>query len=60
MFEIRATSLRWRLLAGLLLGLTQTVRGAHYPSHTLWTAWICWTTGWLTYRWTAGKPAPHH
>ena len=30
------------LLAGLLLGLTQTVRGAHYPSHTLWTGFICW------------------
>lgn len=27
---------------GLLLGLTQTLRGAHYPSHTWWTALICW------------------
>ncbi len=27
---------------GLLLGLAQQVRGAHYMSHTLWTAWICW------------------
>ena len=26
---------------GLLFGLGQTLRGAHYPSHTLWTAWIC-------------------
>ena len=26
---------------GLLLGLTQTLRGAHYPSHTLWTLLIC-------------------
>ena len=26
---------------GLILGAGQTVRGAHYPSHTLWTAWIC-------------------
>jgi membrane-associated PAP2 superfamily phosphatase len=46
------------VLLGVLFGLTQTVRGAHYPSHTLWTAWICWTTGWLTYRWTAGHPTP--
>lgn len=45
------------VLLGLVFGMTQTVRGAHYPSHTLWTAWICWTTGWLTYRWTAGQPA---
>ena len=43
---------------GVVFGLTQTVRGAHYPSHTLWTAWICWTTGWLSYRWTAGKSTP--
>lgn len=27
---------------GLLFGLTQTLRGAHYPSHTWWTAVICW------------------
>jgi membrane-associated PAP2 superfamily phosphatase len=31
------------LLAGMLFGLTQTLRGAHYPSHTAWTAWLCWT-----------------
>ncbi len=30
------------MLCGLVLGLTQTVRGAHYPSHTLWTGLICW------------------
>lgn len=44
----------WRLLAvvvliGLVFGLTQTVRGAHYPSHTFWTAWICWTIGLTVY-----------
>ena len=33
------------LVAGLVLGLAQQVRGAHYMSHTLWTAWICWTVG---------------
>lgn len=41
---------------GLVFGLTQTVRGAHYPSHTLWTAWVCWTVGWLVYRGAAGQP----
>lgn len=35
------------LLAGLALGWAQQVRGAHYLSHTLWTGWLCWTTGWL-------------
>ena len=28
---------------GLLLGGVQQLRGAHYMSHTLWTAWLCWT-----------------
>lgn len=27
---------------GLVYGLDQLVRGAHYPSHTLWSAWLCW------------------
>ena len=35
------------LLAGLVLGAAQQVRGAHFMSHTLWSGWICWTTGWL-------------
>ena len=33
------------LAAGLVLGLSQQLRGAHYLSHTLWSAWICWTVG---------------
>jgi len=32
------------LLAGLALGLSQQLRGAHFMSHTLWTAWFCWVT----------------
>jgi membrane-associated PAP2 superfamily phosphatase len=32
------------LVAGLALGLSQQLRGAHYMSHTLWTAWVCWVT----------------
>lgn len=39
---------RWlvaALLAGAVLGLAQQMRGAHFMSHTLWTAWICWTLG---------------
>ena len=30
------------LAAGLLFGTAQLARGAHYPSHTLWSAWLCW------------------
>lgn len=30
--------------AGLLLGGAQQLRGAHFMSHTLWTAWLCWAS----------------
>jgi len=30
------------LVVGLLFGTAQLARGAHYPSHTLWSAWLCW------------------
>ena len=46
------------LAVGLLFGLAQLARGAHYPSHTLWTAWICWSVS--TAAWHAAglsKPA---
>lgn len=36
---------RWlavTLAAGVVLGAVQVARGAHYPSHPVWTAWICW------------------
>ena len=29
------------LLFGVLCGMAQLLRGAHYPSHVLWTAWLC-------------------
>ncbi|WP_114469352.1 phosphatase PAP2 family protein [Pseudorhodoferax soli] len=34
------------IAAGLVLGLAQQLRGAHFMSHTLWTAWICAAVGW--------------
>ena len=30
------------LLVGSVYGGAQLARGAHYPSHTLWSAWLCW------------------
>ena len=54
------------LLVGLGLGLVQQVRGAHYMSHTLWTAWLCWvvsgTVWWVQRRITHATPkrAPAH
>jgi membrane-associated PAP2 superfamily phosphatase len=41
------------MAAGLGLGLVQQVRGAHYLSHTLWTAWVCWSTAGLA--WAAAQ-----
>ena len=34
------------LIAGLVLGGGQQLRGAHFMSHTLWTGWICGCVGW--------------
>ena len=31
------------LAAGALVGLSQQLRGAHFLSHTLWSAWFTWT-----------------
>jgi membrane-associated PAP2 superfamily phosphatase len=42
---------RWlaaALLAGLVVGIAQQLRGAHFMSHTLWTAWLCWMAAFLT------------
>lgn len=32
------------LVGGALLAWGQTVRGAHYPSHAMWSGWLCWAT----------------
>ena len=33
------------LVVGALFGWAQMARGAHFPSHTLWSAWLCWIVG---------------
>lgn len=48
-----ALARRWlaaAIVAGLLLGAAQQLRGAHFMSHTLWTAWICWLSAWAVHR----------
>jgi membrane-associated PAP2 superfamily phosphatase len=45
------------LLMGLLFGAAQLARGAHYPSHTLWTAWLCWLLCAVAAH-TVARPAP--
>jgi len=49
----RAIGLRWLasvLGIGLLAGAVQTLRGAHFPSHTLWTLLICAAVSLLGWR----------
>lgn len=48
-FFLLATRPRWRWVGlavgvslGVLFGATQQLRGAHFLSHDLWTAVICW------------------
>ena len=50
-FRPVAPALAWRWLvaavaAGLLLGVSQQWRGAHFMSHTLWSGWLCWCLAW--------------
>lgn len=47
-YQIASRLLVVVLLAGALLGTVQTLRGAHYPSHTLWTGWVCWVMAGVT------------
>ncbi|QNM95305.1 phosphatase PAP2 family protein [Chitinimonas koreensis] len=39
-----STRLAWlaAFACGLALGIGQQWRGAHFLSHTLWSAWLCW------------------
>lgn len=42
------------VVLGSIFGWGQMVRGAHFASHTLWTAWICWTAAalsWHAWQW---------
>lgn len=63
-----ASRARWALagvgVAGLLLGGAQVARGAHFPSHVGWSAWVCWVIaagasawqGWRARRAVAAQP----
>ena len=37
------------LAAGLCFGTVQVIRGAHFPSHVLWSGWLCWATAVLAH-----------
>lgn len=46
------------LLLGAVYGTAQLVRGAHYPSHTLWSAWLCWSVSALAFHLLRRKESP--
>lgn len=56
-----AAWLAFTVLAGLAFSWVQVARGAHYASHCLWTAWICWAAAALSFhaarRWLEPDPA---
>lgn len=43
--------------AGLLFGISQQLRGAHFLSHDVAAAAICWTCAVLTFRWLGPRVA---
>jgi membrane-associated PAP2 superfamily phosphatase len=44
---------------GVLFGWAQLARGAHFPSHTMWSAWMCWTFGAIAARWLNPSAESH-
>ena len=42
-------------VAGLAFGGAQLLRGAHYPSHTLWSAWLCWAINAAAAQWPRSR-----
>ena len=47
--ELRREGLAIGLAFGMLLGAAQQIRGAHFLSHDLTTAWIAWTVAAITF-----------
>ena len=42
-------------VAGIAFGWAQLARGAHYVSHTLWSAWLCWVVCALAAQWLSRR-----
>lgn len=48
------------LAMGLIMGVVQIVRGAHFLSHVLWSGWVVWMTLLILYWvWPLDKNASH-
>jgi len=48
-FKLAQIWLLASLSFGVVLGVVQQIRGAHFMSHTLWGAWFCWTFSYITF-----------
>lgn len=61
-YQLRAYRLAWipGLLIGLVFGIDQELRGAHFLSHDLGAILACWTIGYLVFHAIVGsrKPSP--
>lgn len=45
------------LLVGVAFAWAQLARGAHFASHSAWSAWLCWALCTAAARWRARTPA---
>lgn len=43
------------LVAGALYAWAQMARGAHFPSHSLWSAWLCWVLTAAAFAWADAR-----
>ncbi len=51
----RLAGLGLGLLLGFAFGLAQQLRGAHFPSHDIWTLAICWYSALVVYQLSTAK-----
>lgn len=58
--EVAPDRRRWGLVVGsgvgLLFGVSQQLRGAHFLSHDVWTAAICWFAALALHAWMFSRP----
>lgn len=55
----RWAGMSFAIIIGLIFGISQQLRGAHFISHDLWTLGICWFFSLLMYRLIlVNKPTP--
>lgn len=56
--QLKYQALMFGLIMGLIYGVAQQLRGAHFVSHDIWTLAICWFVPMLLYPWFCSKVTP--